>query len=104
LKPSKTSLEKARFAVWNRLSSQQDLQLLQAVPHPVHLLAKSGIYIHCDLLKYFIKCITVIKHKHFLVALGTLAGEPGLAWFKTNLLLRNEGLGRKVVDKNIEVG
>jgi hypothetical protein len=38
------------------------------------------------------------------MALGTHVGEPGLAWFKTNLLLRKEGLGRKVVDKNIEVG
>jgi hypothetical protein len=38
------------------------------------------------------------------VALGTLAGEPGSAWFKDDLLLRKEGIGRKPVDKNIEVG
>ena len=38
------------------------------------------------------------------MALGTLSGEPGLAWFKDDLLLRKEGIGRKAVDKNIKVG
>jgi len=104
LKPSKTSLEKSRFAVWIRLSAKQYLRLIQSRPHPVHLLAKSGIYVHYDLFKYLIKYITVLKHKHFLVAIGTLAGEPALTWFKTGLLLRKEGLRRKQVDKNIEVG
>lgn len=49
-KPSETGLKNARFAVWNRLSAQQDLKLLQVVPHPVHLLAKSDIYVHLPYL------------------------------------------------------
>jgi hypothetical protein len=50
-----------------------------------------------------IKYITVMKHKHFLLSIGTSAGRPSRLGTKTTGTGR-KGVGRKAVDKNIEVG
>jgi hypothetical protein len=55
------------------------------------------------LLKYFIKYITVIKHKHFLLSIGATPEDQLRLGTKTTGTGR-KGVGRKAMDKNTGVG